>query len=290
MGKRVLITLGTDGVSDWVQTPDGVKHMLGAVSVLKLVTELVSGTHGMRQTIDAFNKHGQAMVTVDLDAMWALLKPHRARWTSVRALASKSLMPEPNRNLLTIADKQGATMADDADKIIKDSISNQIARIEAHIDVIQTSAKEAAPGSITSGMMKDEISRLKDLVSFLRRPSVYGDQSSNSSYYGLPEKLPDGSSARSKQATLEQHTKVAHQILAAVSQTEEKVDQLVLAGKSSKFNVGAVKSDLQRLAKNIHIIAGHPKFKEAGPEVTTALTELSKQARHIHGLFAQARV
>jgi hypothetical protein len=34
----------------------------------------------------------------------------------------------------------------------------------------------------------------------------------------------------------------------------------------------------------------HPKFKEAGEEVTTALTELGKKASHFHGLFASAKV
>ena len=176
----------------------------------------------------------------------------------------------------------------DADTFVKDAINNQIARIEAQISLLQSHSKEASPGSISSEMMKREMESLRDMVSFLRRPSSYGNQSDNSTYYGLPEKLPDGSSARSKEASLDAHTKLAKSVLGTLGQTEAKIDQLVLAGK--KFDVAKAKGELYRVAKNVDIIVKHPKFKEAGQDVGTALTELSKRANHIHGLFAPAKV
>jgi hypothetical protein len=34
----LLVTIGTDGSKDWVETPDGQKFALGSVSVLSLVS------------------------------------------------------------------------------------------------------------------------------------------------------------------------------------------------------------------------------------------------------------
>ncbi len=296
MPHHKLVTIGTDGVSDWVQTPDGQKLMLGPISVLKFVTELgVGGSYGARKTLDEFLKDGTSMLTVDADRMAELLKPHRARWTSVRPVlptssgpATNSPMPSPNR---TPFHRQGTDMAIDtsiSDKATKEAISNQIDRIEASIANLQTNAKEASPGSITDDMKKRDIAALKEQIAFLRRPSVYGNQSDNGSYYGLPEKLPDGSSARSMEAAVQENTVIASRILGALKATDEKVDQLVLAGK--KFDVARAKGDLHKVAKNIQTVVQHPKFKEGGRDVIVALHELGKRANQIHGLFASAKV
>ncbi len=177
-----------------------------------------------------------------------------------------------------------------SDKAIKEAIANQIARIEATIANLQTNVKDASPGSITDDMKKKDIESLKDLVAFLRRSStsVYGNQSDNSSYYGLPEKLPSGESARSKEASVNENTKVAQSILGKLRDADQKIDQLVLAGK--KFDVPRAKGDLHKVAKNVHTVVQHPKFKEASREVIVALHELGKRADQIHGLFASARV
>jgi hypothetical protein len=180
-------------------------------------------------------------------------------------------------------------MADIADTSIKEAITNQVARIEAQIATLQTNVKEASPGSITVESQKKAIDDLKDLISFLRRPSVYGNQSDNGSYYGLPEKLPNGDNARSKEAAVQENAKQAQTILGALRATEEKIDQLVLAGKG-KFDVARAKGDLHKVAKNVQTIVAHPKFKEADRDVIVALYELGKRANHIHGLFASAKV
>ena len=174
-------------------------------------------------------------------------------------------------------------MADDADKYTKEAISNQIARIESQIQLLQGHAKEAAPGSIGGDLMRQEIERLREMVSFLRRPSSYGNQSENSTYYGLPEKLPSGESARTKEAAVRQHSDMARNTLATLTMAEERIDSLVLAGK--KFDVAKAKSDLFRVAKNVDIVIKHAKFADAGPDVTRALTELGKKAGQLFDLF-----
>lgn len=278
MAQKALVTVGTDGLSDWVRTPDGVKYMLGSVSVLKFVTELAVGSRSAKQTLDTFLAEGESMLTVDLERMWELLKPHRARWSSGRSIP---LILPSNR---TPSHRQGRTMAD-AEQFTKDAIANQVARIEAQIANLQQHAKEAGAGSISAQSMKDDIDRLNDLVAWLRRPSVYGNQSQNSSYYGLPEKLPSGQSARSMTAS-DEHAKMANAILAQVTMTEEKIDQLVLAGK--KFDVARAKGDLHKIASNVNLIVSHPKFKE--PEAKTALSKLGEKSSHLHAMFASAKV
>lgn len=282
MSQRLLVTIGTDGVSDWVQLADGQKLMLGPISVLKFVTELgVGGAYGARDTLNEFIKDGTSMLTVDGDRMQELLKPHRARWTSVQPAIP--LIPSPDRT----PSRQVTAMAD-ADTFVKDAINNQIARIEAQISLLQNHAKESSNGSISKSMMDSEIENLKNMVAFLRRPSVYGNQSDNSSYYGLPEKLPSGESARSKEASANDNVRVAQGIKDTIVSTEEKIDQLVLAGK--KFDVTKAKGDLHRIASNVQTVLQHPKFKEGGREVVIALHELGKRANQIRGLFAPAKV
>ena len=284
MADRLLVTIGTDGVSDWVQLADGQKLMLGHISVLKFVTELgVGGAYGARATLDEFIKKGISMLTVDADRMAELLKPHRARWTSVRPAIP--LIPPPDRT--SSLSKQVTAMAD-ADSFVKDAINNQIGRIEAQIAVLQNHAKEASPNSLSKDMMANEIENLKKMVAFLRQPSVYGNQSDNSSYYGLPERTVGGESARTKEAAIQDNTKIAKNILACLEQAEEKIDQLVLAGK--KFDVSKAKSDLHRVASNVQTVVQHPKFKEADRATVIALHELSKRANQLQGLFATAKV
>ena len=290
MAGKVFVTLGTDGLSDWIQLPDGQKLMLGPISALKFVTEVgVGGAAGARKTLDQYIKDGSSMLMVDEDRMAELLKPHRARWTSTqppRPVAS-SLIPSSDRHPSPPRTGTEVT-AMDYEQTVKEAISNQIARIEAQIATLQTNAKDASPGSITAEQKKKDIDALKDMVAFLRRPSVYGNQSDNSTYYGLPEKLPDGSSARSKEASVQENTTVARNIMGTLRKAEEKIDQLVLAGK--KFDASKAKGDLHKVASNVKVVVEHPRFKEAGREVVIALHELGKRANQIHGLFASAKV
>lgn len=304
MAHKGLVTIGTDGLSDWVRTSDGVKYMLGPISVLKFVTELSPGSRAARQAVDRFLRKGQSMLTVDLDLMWALLAPHKPRYSFV-----SPLIPASDRTPFA---RQGTTMAD-ADQFIKDSISNQVARIEQQIGVIQQHAKEASPGSISANMMKGEMDRLRDLVAWLRRPSAYGNQSDNSTYYGLPGGTPGGVKNASDAAapaasavaappaaapaavappaapatdTLAENTKLASHVLRRVAATEERIDQLVLAGK--RFDVGRAKGDLLTIATRVSEIGKSVDLSQ--PWVRNDLVDLARRADHVHGLFASAKV
>lgn len=195
----------------------------------------------------------------------------------------------------------------DADQFIKDAISNQVARIEAQISVLQQHAKEASPGSISSDSMKADVERLRDLVAWLRRGSPYGDQSKNSTYYGLPEQVPGGKAASDTTKTggelppwlkkdddkkddeekkKEANVKLAREALRTISAADERIDQVVLAGK--KFDVARAKADLHKIATRVSVIM---KSADVGkPFAAADLTELSKRASYLHGLFASAKV
>ena len=78
----VVVSVGTDGTKDWVQTPDGQKFGLGSVSVLSFVTKLLPSRRPARRVLDDFLKGGSALFPVDDGAMWSLLAPRRARFAS----------------------------------------------------------------------------------------------------------------------------------------------------------------------------------------------------------------
>lgn len=289
MSQKTLVTLGTDGLSDFVLLSDGTKYMLGSVSPLRFVVETVSGSYACRSALDTFLAKGKAMFTADLDRMWELLKPKRARWSTL----ADPLIPPSDRTPFA---RQGTTMAD-ADQWTKEAITNQIARIEGQISTLQQHAKEASPGSISSTMMQSDIQGLRDMVAWLRRPSPYGNQSQNGTYYGLPNQGPGGIKGasdgiktsgpdRPSYAHFSANTKTAADIIARVEEVDTKIDQLVTAGK--KFDAPRAKQDLHTIASKTAEIMQNVDL--AQPWVKGDLVELAKQADQIHGLFAGAKV
>ncbi len=86
--RIALVTIGTDGVVDYVQVPDGQKYMLGPVSVLKLISNLVP-VRQMRAALNDFLTHQRVLVRADLDKMWELLPFQRARYSSTDPLISQ---------------------------------------------------------------------------------------------------------------------------------------------------------------------------------------------------------
>jgi hypothetical protein len=77
-----MVTVGTDGVVDYVQVPDGQKYMLGPVSVLRLITGVAKSHRSARVALEEFLANGKTMLSVDLDEMWDLLPFRRARYSS----------------------------------------------------------------------------------------------------------------------------------------------------------------------------------------------------------------
>jgi 5-methylcytosine-specific restriction endonuclease McrA len=81
----VMVTVGTDGNTDWVKLPNGEKLTLGAVSVARFLGALTR--QPLRKSLDSFLLYGETTASVDLDQMFDLLKPIRVR------LADGSFIP-----------------------------------------------------------------------------------------------------------------------------------------------------------------------------------------------------
>lgn len=105
MGK-ILVTIGTDGIKDWVQTPNGRKHALGEHSILSFVTRLTSNSRAARLALDAFLRDGAAVVSVDEDRLGEFFVPRRSRW----ALVNSSFMSSDQRHLSTPRSSEMSTV------------------------------------------------------------------------------------------------------------------------------------------------------------------------------------
>jgi len=178
MNQRTLVTVATDGFRDYVDLPDGREINLGSVSVLKLVSSLVRGSHECRRALDTFLKTKQAIIAVDLFALEDLLKPKRARW------ASDDDPFIPAVPLITThvgAEQQGRGTSMDPDTAQAEAIRSQIDELEKQIALIEQTAKEHASGSQSADQLKGSVDSLKALVAELGKPPK--GQSDNQAFY-----------------------------------------------------------------------------------------------------------
>jgi len=110
-----LITIATDGHTDWVQTADGLRRNLGALSVARLVGLIAPDTRTVRAVLDKFLADGSVMMHADVERLEAILS---------RRTASVLIRPEDRRTRLTEATEEGTQM------VVADILSKRIAVIE----------------------------------------------------------------------------------------------------------------------------------------------------------------
>jgi len=286
VGTVKTVTISTDGLRDYVTLPSGLKVMVGQVGMAKLVAECTRDGRAARRALDEYLKTGEAMLPLDLDRLAEITAPPKSRWVTA---GNSPLVPTQDRAPTTAYGRLGI-MANDtaqADKAIQEAIKNQVYRIEQQIALISQHAGEASPGSIGQDLQKDDVAKLKDLVTWLRRGSPYGNQSKNDTYYGLPEKLPSGDSARAKEASSLSNELMADAALSRIESTQNKIDLLVKAGK--KFDHVRAKGDLYKVASSIQTLLKDAADLSA-PGVGEALTKYAEQAKQLHGVFASAKV
>jgi hypothetical protein len=82
--------------------------------------------------------------------------------------------------------------------------------------------------------------------------------------------------------TFTANVELAEDIVAKVASTDEKIERLVTAGK--KFDAVRARGDLHKIASRVAEISQNVDL--AQPWVANDLSELSKRANEIHGLFA----
>lgn len=274
--KLTTVTIETDGLRDFMRLPSGERYILGTVSIVKLLAASVPDTRLFRRAVSDFNRLGQAAVVLDVDRAFELLAPRRARWASVTI----PLIPSPE---WTTFRTEGTKMSD-----VK-AFDSRLSYVERHVTELEkrTASDMEIPESLLASF-KNAAVHLPD----------FGDQSKNDAFYGLgapkvdtveegwepPKEVthPKMASVR----TLRANAELAETILTQVAETTEKVDALAAAGRP--FNAAKARADLHKIACDC---AGILKDADlAQPYVANDLGELAKQANHIHGLFASARV
>ena len=131
---RLLVTVGTDGNTDWVKLPNGQKLLLGPVSVLRLVSTVALTNRAAKSTLETFLKEGEAFCTVDEEKMWALFEPRRALWAS----GPFPFMPTDHR-----IDQGQGTMP-------KIHVEN-LTKLETHIQALNKAAANKIPAAKMAG-------------------------------------------------------------------------------------------------------------------------------------------
>jgi hypothetical protein len=76
--RRLLVTIGSDGATNWVKLPDGQRFNLGPISILSFATQLSSGSTA-KKALQQFTSSGEALISVDEEKMWDMLAPRPPR-------------------------------------------------------------------------------------------------------------------------------------------------------------------------------------------------------------------
>lgn len=267
---RLLVTLGTDGTTDWVRTPDGYKFNLGPVSALNFVLGLAPrGT--AKRALNEFLSQKEVLFPVDEGAMWALLAPHRARWSADVSPSISSLREAPpiTRPAATTPSRK-ATM----------NFSDDLNAIESHIKALKAAAATKKASNLASG-----VQHLIKLAQKIKSPR----QSDNSTYYnlGAPDvyEVGDKTASGLSYDVYASNSELAQTILAKTEETIKTIDKLASAGR--KFNASRARADVRNVTDKV---AGILTTDITQSWVKSDLTQLAARANQIHGLFSNAKV
>jgi len=268
---RSVVTLGTDGATHYVKTPDGLSFNLGAVSPMKFVLKLVGKGNRSQRILRSFEDTGEAMFPVDMAKMWELLSPPRTRW---QRWAADSFMPVDQRRP---SSHSGSRTPMD-DQVFK-AFSEHLARIEADLKALENKASsDQLRGAVDkTAALKAEAAKVAASISaFVRlaqNPEVpQVDKAAVSSTPGIEALHYD---------TYQQNSEVATKILDQVESTSEQIEKLVEAGK--KFNATQAKGDVHAVATKVAGILRDVDLTK--PWVQEDLNKLASRMGHIHGLF-----
>lgn len=260
---RLLVTIGSDGTTDWVKTPDGYRYNLGPISVLRFVSNLVP-TRAARKVLNGFLSEGEAVASVDEEGMWRLLAPHRARWSSEDASPSM-----PSEEWAHATSPRDTTM---------NTFSDDLTLIERHIQALNEAASKKAAN------LADGVAYLKKLAGKIKSPN----QSDNSTYYNLG--APKVHEVGDKVAglafdTVMENQEIANGILAKAASIVRTIDKLAASGR--RFNANQAKADLKEVTTKA---SGILTTDLTQTWVRSDLQKLASRVERIHGLFANAKV
>lgn len=258
----VLVTIGTDGLRDWVQTADGQKFSLGPVSVLSFVARLVRSSRTAQKALHQFLKVGGALVTVDDDQMWSLLAPAQSRWAAGPFMPPSLGDPSPRKPSMST---------------IREDLS-ALRRVVGHLNALASQGRQD----------RRAIADLVKLADKIKSPN----QSKNQTYYNLgAPKVFEVGDAAPKPHTVSasdlsfdvyaENMKVAKSILAKAEETVATIDRLASAGK--RFNAARARADVAAVTTKVASICSQTELTESW--VRDDLAKLAARTDKLHGLF-----
>lgn len=271
-----MVTIGTDGVTHYVKTPDGLSFNMGAVSPMKFVMALVGKGNQSLRLLRSFEDTGEAMFPVDLTKMWTLLSPPRTRWR--RWAADGPFMPADQRRPPSHPESR-TLMTEQVFKVF----SEHLARIEADLKALEAKASsDQLRGAVDkTAALKAEyekvIASIGEFVKAAQNPApassdTPSDKAAVSSTPGMEGLHYD---------TYQQNSEVATRILDQAEETAGRIDKLVEAGK--KFNATQAKGDVHAVTVKVAGILRDVDITK--PWVQEDLGKLASRMGQLHGLF-----
>lgn len=275
MAPQLLVTLGTDGLTDWVRLPNGSKMSLGSISILKFVTKLAPTSRQAKQALQGFLAGQEVMVPVDETRMWELLAPRRTRW----ACDGPFMAPDQR----TTPTPQG--------KGTMPTILADLQALETHIELLNKHASRVSPEKRAEGFAI--LVKLTDRIA--------KNQSDNSAYYGLgkpdvvepTDPMPKPTPPETKEAQVEGLTYdlvttnrgLATEIMDRAEETLAGIDRA--AATNPRFKAAArAKADVRAVTQKVAGILHDTTLAE--PWVAEDLKKLAARASYLHGLFVKA--
>jgi hypothetical protein len=261
----VLTTIGTDGVIDYVEFPDGVRYALGAVSVLDLLRHMFRGHSSFHSMLDEFNKTREVFVSMDPVKFFEFLRTKKVRRVS-------SLIGYGKR---TLKEMEGMSMS---------NFEHALRQAEEKVQSLGGGRKQASAL---------DVSELRSLVAKLHFHDYKG-QDENKDFYNLDTETVDSVDdgwAPPKEAThplgktAKKNAEKAEEALDKIEETEEKIEKLASLGR--KFNAKQAKEDLQALAEEIAEIAEDEEMDE--DEAAEKLQKSAGKVAFLHSVFKNAR-
>ena len=258
----VLVTVGTDGIKDWVRTPDGQRFALGPVSVLSFVAKLVPSARVAQKALHRFLESGETLVSVDDDRMWSLLAPARGRWAAGPFMPSSLGDPSPRTpSMSTIRDDLAA-----------------LRKVVGHLNALASQSRTD----------QRAVAHLVKLADKIKSPN----QSKNQTYYNLgsPKVFEVGDAAPKPHSVAasdlafdvyEQNMRVAQEILAKAGKTVARINRLASSGK--RFNAARARADVAAVTTKVASICSQTELTESW--VHNDLTKLAARTDELHGLF-----
>jgi len=270
---HLLVTIGTDGPTNWVRTPDGQRFSLGSVPVLGFVTKLALGSHEARRALNGFLRGEEVMLKVDEGLMWDLLTPRRTRW------AADSFIPQDQR---TRGTQVMSTLAEDL------NVLNQ------HVAALNQAAGRVSPEKMAEGVgiLVKLACQLEDQAGqepYISLVAADDESDADEAADAAVQEAEESDKANAKSAGVKlsydvykTNAKLAEQILDQMTAVNDKIDQIVAAGKQG-FKADAARADIHAVTAKVAGITADVDLTV--PWVHDDLQKLAAQASHLHSLF-----